>query len=222
MKDSMKKMWIAAILSVAFVCGILVYTSWEDQRFVDSLPTPPKVESVFETVTHSHEGDHEERHPHSHDPPVPAAPSDTAFKTIAEKNTSTVPMSEEPSSLVDEERQTEYVEQSAPAWQNDDEHQSTRSPFAKKITRIEDMDPDELVDMMRVSLLRRFGDIPEVHTFLALNEKKLKNQSLSLDEHIEFTRAQYSLWPDPRTKKTLEIFLEKRATEYPSSTRIVR
>ncbi len=84
------------------------------------------------------------------------------------------------------------------------------------------MDPDELVDMMRVSLLRRFGDIPEVHTFLALNEKKLKNQPLSLDEHIEFTRAQYSLWPDPRTKKTLEIFLEKRATEYPSSTRIVR
>lgn len=52
------------------------------------------------------------------------------------------------------------------------------------------MDPNELVDMMRVSLLQRFGDIPEVHTFLALNEKKLKNQPLSLDEHIEFTRAQ--------------------------------
>lgn len=84
------------------------------------------------------------------------------------------------------------------------------------------MDPNELVDMMRVSLLQRFGDIPEGHAFLALNEKKLKNQPLSLDEHIEFTRAQYALWPDPRTKKTLEIFLEKRATEYPSSTRIVR
>lgn len=46
------------------------------------------------------------------------------------------------------------------------------------------MDPNELIDMMRVSLLQRFGDIPEAHTFLALNEKKLKNQPLSLDEHI--------------------------------------
>ena len=218
----MKKIWIGAILSVAFVCSVLVYTSWENRRFVDSLPTPPKVESVFETVTHFHEGDHQERYPPSHDIPIPATPSDTVVLPLAEENTSTVPMSEGPTRRVDDERQTESVEQSPTAWQNDDEHQPTRPPFAKKITRIEDMDPDELVDIMRVSLLRRFGDTPEVHTFLALNEKKLKNQPLSLDEHIEFTRAQYSLWPDPRTKKTLEIFLEKRATAYPNSTRIVR
>lgn len=213
----MKKIWIGAILSVTFACSILVYTSWENRRFVDSLPTPPKVE----TVTHFHE----ERHPHPQDAPEQATPTETVeYKNSLEENTSTVPMSEEPLPSVDDERQTESVAQSAPAWQTDDQHhhQSPRSPFAKKITRVEDMDPDALVEMMRVSLLRRFGDIPEVDTFLALSEKKLKNQPLSLDEHIEFTSAQYALWPDPRTKKTLEIFLEKRATEYPNSTRIVR
>ena len=217
----MKKWVIGAIVAVAFACSIFFYTEWEKRRFVDSLPQPPVVEQIVDTHPHPH--------PHTHDDPVPPSSNTVGVDSEpgAEENTvstSTEQMSEEDPPQVDDERQPEDVEQSGAAWQTDDEHQhqSTRSPFAKKITRVEDMDPDELADMTLVSLLKQFGDIPEVHTFTELSRKKFKNQPLTLDEHIDFTAAQYHLWPDPRTKKTLDIFLEKRATEYPSSTQIVR
>lgn len=209
---------IGAILSVAFACGIFFYTKWDNQRFADSLPKPPTVEQTV--VTHSD----------PHEDPVPATPSSTFgvdSEPGAEENTvstSTEQISEEDTPKGDAEEQTEDISQTPAAWQTDDkhQHQSTRSPFAKKITRVEDMDPDELADMTLVSLLKQFGDIPEVHTFTALTRKKFKNEPLTLDEHIDFTAAQYHLWPDPRTKKTLEIFLEKRDSEYPRSTQIVR
>lgn len=57
---------------------------------------------------------------------------------------------------------------------------------------------------------------------MALKRKKMKNEPLSLDEHIDYTTAMLHLWPHPETKKTLDIFLEKRASEYPRSTKIVR
>jgi len=57
---------------------------------------------------------------------------------------------------------------------------------------------------------------------MALKRKKMKKEPLSLDEYIDYTAAMLHLWPDPETKKNLDIFLEKRATEYPRSTKIVR
>lgn len=216
----MKKLMIGAILSVAFACGTFFYTKWDTQRFADSLPKPPAVEQQTADT-----------HPQHQDVPVPATPSNTVVfesETVAEENIDTAhkseDVSEEDTQPVEAEWQTEADSESGKAWQTDDEHEhpSTRSPFAKKITRIEDMDPDELADMTLASLLRQFGDIPEVHTFTALQRKKLKKQPLTLDEHIDFTAAQYHLWPDPRTKKTLDIFLEKRASESPRSTQIVR
>ncbi|MCY3722280.1 MAG: hypothetical protein OXG97_08685 [Candidatus Poribacteria bacterium] len=218
----MKKIWIGAIISVAFVCSVLVYTEWDKRRFMDSLPQPPVVEQIVNT--------HTDPHLHTHDDPVPTPHSNTVrvdSEPGGEENivaTSTNPMSEEDTLQIDEEEQTEAALQSPAAWHTDDEHahQSNRSPFARKITRVEDMDPDELADMTLVSLLQQFGDIPEVHTFTELSRKKFKNEPLTLDEHIDFTRAQYALWPDPRTKKTLEVFLEEKASQYPNSTKIVR
>ena len=207
----MKKLLVGAILAVAFACGIFLYTEWEKEEFTDNLPTPPVAEEIVDVHTHPH--------PHEHPAPAtessavevdsgPGAGGDTV-------STSTEHKSEKDTAPVDAESQTEGVPQSGTAWQNDDEHehQNTQDPFGKKRKRIEDMDPDELADMTLASLLRRFGDIPEVRTFVALDRKKLKNQPLTLDEHIAFTRAQYHLWPDPRTQKALEGLLEKKATE---------
>ena len=44
------------------------------------------------------------------------------------------------------------------------------------------MDPDEYANMILVGLLEKFGDIPEVHTFMAVKRKLLKNEELSLEE----------------------------------------
>lgn len=55
--------------------------------------------------------------------------------------------------------------------------------------------------------------IREVHTFTEFTRKIKKSEELTLDDRVELTTALYHLWPDLRTKKTLEIFLEERATE---------
>jgi hypothetical protein len=213
---------IGAILSAAFACGIFFYAKWDTQRVADSVPESPIVEQ--QTVdSHPHE------HPHPRETPVPETPpANTGVlesKTIiVENSVSPAPKPEDSTTQVDAAGQTEDVEENGAAWQTDDahEHKSTRSPFARELPDISEMDPDELADMLLVGLLKRFGDIPQVHTFMELERKRFKKQPWTLDERIDFTRAQYHLWPDPRTKETLEIFLEKRASEYPRSTKIVR
>ncbi|MDE0018762.1 MAG: hypothetical protein OXU51_21450 [Candidatus Poribacteria bacterium] len=206
MKKLMKLLWIGAIVSVAFACGIFFSSEWDKKRFTDSLPPPPVVEEIVDGHIH----------PHPHEHPAAAVESGPS----AEENTvavSTEQITEENTAPVGAESQKVEASQSGTAWQNDDEHkhqhQPAQDPFASRKNLIEDMDPDELADMTHAGLLQQFGDIPEVHTFAALQRKRLKNQPLTLDEHIAFTRAQYHLWPDPRTKKTLEIFLEKKANE---------
>lgn len=208
----MKKLIIGAIISVVFACGVFVYTKWENRRFVNSF-TPP----VVDEHTHPHE------HPQPQEETAPATPSSpSVFDTqtiIVEKSDPSETREEETSEV-----ETDYVEENSPEWQTGDEHEhkSTTKTFRGELTDIDEMDPDDLVDMIRVGLLKQFGDIPEVHTFVELTRKMKKNQELTLDERIDFTAAQYHLWPDPRTKETLEIFLEKKATEYPRSTKIVR
>lgn len=209
---------IGAILSVAFACGIFFYTEWENKRFTDNLPESPSVEQ--QTV---------DAHPHEH--PALATDSNTgAFESetiIIENSVSTEPTAEDDDQSVDAESHLVTVVQTGETWQTDGahehhEHKFTRSPFARKLLTTEDMDPDELADMLLKGLIQRFGDISEVHTFLEIRRKMFKNEPLTLDERIAYTTAQYHLWPHPETKKTLEIFLERRATKYPRSTNIVR
>lgn len=210
----MRKWLIAPIIFVAFACSVLVYTEWENQRFVDSLPKPPTVEQQS-VDTHPHPHDH----PHPHEDPVPETPPSNArvfdTQTILIENSVSPETSEEDTAQVETEEETFSVEERSPAWLTGDEHEhkTTKDPFAKKITQIEDMDPDEYADMILVGLLEKFGDIPEVHTFTEFTRKIKKNEELSLDERIEFTRAQYYLWPHPETKKSLEIFLGEKAIE---------
>ena len=215
----MKKWMIVSILSVVFACGIFVYTEWVNRRFVDALPKPPTVEQQsVDTPLHPHE------HPHPHEDPVPATPSNANVfdtQTILIENSTSPEPSEEDTAQVE----TDSVEESTPAWLTDDEHEhehkSTKDPFGAELIDLnqgeepidlDQMDPDEYADMIRVGLLEQFGDIPDVHTFVELTRKIKKQETLSLDERIDFTRAQYALWPDVRTQETLEIFLEEKAS----------
>ena len=212
----MRKLMIGSFLShllAGFFC------TRNGRRFTDSLPQSPVVEQ--QTVdAHPHS------HPHEH--PAPATDSNTgALESetgIIENSISTEPMAEDDAQSVNAERHTIVVEQAGEMWQTDGahEHKSSRSPFARKLLKPEDMDPDELADMILKGLIQRFGDIPEVHTFVEIKRKMFKNDPINWDERIAYTTAQYHLWPHPETKKTLEILLEKRDSKYPRSTRIVR
>ena len=182
----MKKIWIGAILSVVFACGIFVYTEWENRSFVDSLPKPTTAE-------------HPTVDPHLHEETAPVSPSNASVfdtQTIFIENSVSPETSEEETAQedtppVDEERHPESVEESGEAWQTGDEHEHkiTKDPFGEELIDPSEMDPDDFADMILVGLLEQFGDIPEVHTFMALNRKMFKNEELSLDERIDFTRA---------------------------------
>ena len=212
----MRKWMIGAILSIAFAGGVFVYTKWEDQRFADSLPKPES-----QPVDAS-------RQPQSPDDSVHTTSLSPVLldesEAGAEKEVTAEQVSEDDTQGVDAGWQTDGVAQDDEARHTHDDHthQPIEKPFAQEYPDPSEMDPDELADMLLKGLLQRFGDIPEVHTFIALTRKKFKNESLSLDEHIDLTAAQLYLFPDPETEKTLNIFLEKKASEYPGSTRIVR
>ena len=74
-------------------------------------------------------------------------------------------------------------------------------------------DPALWIEYLQAQLIKQFGDIPEVHTFVAFREKgKLGIPIKDVDEYLNFLRAQYTLWPMEETLKTLEN-LENRMAE---------
>jgi len=56
---------------------------------------------------------------------------------------------------------------------------------------------------MRAQLIKKFEDIPEVHTFSDIDRKMELRIPITAAEYIAFLEAQYHLWPDPRTHEIL-------------------
>jgi hypothetical protein len=210
----MRKLTVATIIFIIFVSVFVGYTEWEKRRFINSLPKPLNVKQTVET------------HSHHHDEPEQVSPSnivDFESEVIVEEHTDSAEL---PSN-----DEFQPADDSPPAddWRFDvadiDEsaHQHTSPSFEQRLeVHPDEMDPDELADMLLQGLLQRFGDIPEVHTFMALKRRMFKKEHLNLDEYIDYTAAQLHLFPHPETQKTLDILLERRATEYPRGTKLVR
>lgn len=71
-------------------------------------------------------------------------------------------------------------------------------------------DPALYIEYLQAQLIKQFGDIPEVHTFVAFREKmQFRLPIKDADEYLRFLEAQYALWPMEETRETLET-LEKR------------
>ncbi len=66
----------------------------------------------------------------------------------------------------------------------------------------ETMDPDELHSAQYNQLLERFGDIPEVHTYM----EYMRNPPMTIDEEIAGLEATYTLFPSGSTHRTLVFF----------------
>lgn len=203
----MRKLTVATILFIIFVSGFVAYTEWEKRRFINSLPKPLTVKQDVETHSHHHE-------------PEQVAPSnivDFGVEVIVEARTDSGQLPSNDDFQSDDDWRIDAVDIDEPP------HQHTSPSFEQRLeVHPDEMDPDELADMLLQGLLQRFGDIPEVHTFMALKRRMLKEEHLTLDERIDYTTAQLHLFPHPETQKTLDILLERRSTQYPRGTRLVR
>ena len=74
-------------------------------------------------------------------------------------------------------------------------------------------DPALYIEYLEAQLIKQFGNIPEVQTFVAYEERRKFGIPIKdVDEYLNFLKAQYTLWPMEETRKTLET-LEKRMAE---------
>ena len=70
----------------------------------------------------------------------------------------------------------------------------------------ETMDPDALHSAEYNQLLEKFGDIPQVHTFMEYSRKTTDNTPMTLDERIAGLEAMNHLFPSGSTRRTLLFF----------------
>ena len=59
-------------------------------------------------------------------------------------------------------------------------------------------------------LVRKFGDIPEVRTYIRLQQKLLYGIGLNVDEAIEFYTAEAHLYPSPEAKARLKSWIKDK------------
>jgi hypothetical protein len=74
-------------------------------------------------------------------------------------------------------------------------------------------DPELRARYYHAQLLQQFGNIPAVHIVAERKRKQLVASgvySATLDEQIEFAKAQYVLWPNESNRKYLERFLKDK------------
>ncbi len=65
-------------------------------------------------------------------------------------------------------------------------------------------------------LIKKFGDIPQVRTFMRLQRKYLSGTSLTIDEAIELHTVDFYLYPHPSTEARLK-YLKKHKKELEAS-----
>ena len=70
----------------------------------------------------------------------------------------------------------------------------------------ETMDPDELHSAEYNQLLDKFGDIPQVHTYMEYSRKTTNNAPMTLDERIAGLEAMNHLFPSGSTRRTLVFY----------------
>ena len=74
-------------------------------------------------------------------------------------------------------------------------------------------DPALYIEYLQAQLIKQFGDVPEVHTFVDFEERRRYGIPIKdADEYLNFLKAQYSLWPKEITLETLKT-LEKQIAQ---------
>ncbi len=75
---------------------------------------------------------------------------------------------------------------------------------------------DELHEYRRQDLIKRFGDIREVHIFMDTG-RRMQRSSVSLETALEYVEAVATLFPDPANDKIVEELRAVEATQRKTS-----
>ena len=74
-------------------------------------------------------------------------------------------------------------------------------------------DPLERNDYFRAVLIKQFGDIPEVHTIVDYQQKRIQGLFVTADEYNAYLDARKYLWPNRKTPRKLGAMHETNDPE---------
>ena len=76
-------------------------------------------------------------------------------------------------------------------------------------------DPVVYTKYLRATLLRKFGNLPEIHIVADIELKKRQRLYPTLDEYIQYLQACCRLWPSPQLLKDVKDARERKAEAKP-------
>ena len=192
----------------------VIYTQWETKNFVESLsrypespnaseetqqnPSVIKLDNVEETQQMLSEDTNPGLSVKNRSPSQPKALS-------PEMKKKQVP--------IEDSRKMQYSD-----WQNDDahlhEHSGEKNPWKSGAERqvLNAKGPNITVEELRSQLVERFGDIPQVHTYVNIRDEILKGTTLTLNEYIMYTESMNYLFPSQKTEQSIEALKKVRLT----------
>lgn len=103
-------------------------------------------------------------------------------------------------------------------WRSDDahshEHSGQTNPWMSAAERqaLNSKGPSITVEELRSQLIEKFGDIPQVHTYVNMRDKALREATLTIDEYIIYAESMNYLFPDQKTKQSIETLKEIQRT----------
>ncbi len=216
-------MRVFAFISIAFVLLIgvgVIYTQWETKNFVESLPEPlstsdatTEMQQDASTAAPDTLEDTEQQLPEDER-------SDLSFENAGEGNEIAVSSREtvDPEVPVGENVGTQ---DDGFDWQIGDVQPHQHPPQIDPWQSAEDRKtrrregPNITPEALRSQLVQRFGDIPEVHTFVELDQKQNQSQPLTLDEYILYNESMNHLFPHKETEQTIKMLKQMQATGAP-------
>ena len=212
-------MRVFAFISIAFVFLIgfgVIYTQWETKNFVESLPESPPIPNAVketqqessvatpDTVENTQQGQPEDER------------SDLSFENAGEVTEIESSSQETVNTEVPVGENIETQDDGFD-WQSDDVqahgHISQIDPWQSTEDRkaLRRAGPNITPEALRSQLVERFGDIPEVHTFVELDHKQNQGEPLTLDEYIRYNESMNHLFPHKKTEQTIKMLKQMQA-----------
>lgn len=201
----MRRNIIFIILFFCLLGGVFVYLEIENRDFVENLPEPPSMR-IKDTSDRSF-------------PATRDMPPDTRMSSFT---TETNEQNDSESVVIDDSNTQQDTSERGPDnfdWR-DDEYPNTqviRDPWAVEeastplIINPEEMTPEELSEAVHALRIKKFGDIPEVHTLTEIELKYLKRIRTTVDEDIAYFEAAFHLFPSKEIEHSLELAKFKKA-----------
>ena len=207
MKMLQKGMLGAALCCVLFAIGCMLYTEFDKKRFRESLqPLPPVVKDPIHT--HHDGGSQTHADTQTMDTGISTTESPTGdydwrsgdMNAPTDMEDNTDPWGNWWEQIGDQESSTEIAEDAEP-YPPKDWYKTT--------------DPVLHAEYYRAQLIKQFGDLPQVDIFVDGLLKVKLEIPLTLDEKIEHVEAMYDLFPNERTRETIEFLKEWKASGRP-------